>query len=47
MELKAAIKEIADKSLWVRLDNGKQTLLRWIEKPYIDEGKGTVEIRLD
>lgn len=47
VELKAAIKEIADKSLWVRLDNGKQTLLRWIEKPYIDEGKGTVEIRLD
>lgn len=46
-ELKAAIKEIADKSLWVRLDNGKETLLRWIEKPYIDEGKGTVEIRLD
>lgn len=46
-ELKGAIKEIADKSLWVRLDNGKETLLRWIEKPYIDEGKGTVEIRLD
>ena len=46
-EMKAAIKEIADKSLWVRLDNGKETLLRWIEKPYIDEGKGTVEIRLD
>lgn len=46
-ELKAAIKEIADKSLWVRLENGKETLLRWIEKPYIDEGKGTVEIRLD
>ena len=46
-EMKAAIKEIADKSLWIRLDNGKDTLIRWIEKPYIDEGKGTVEIRLD
>lgn len=46
-EMKAAIKEIADKSLWVKLENGKETLLRWIEKPYIDEGKGTVEIRLD
>lgn len=45
--LKAAIKEIADKSVWVKLENGKETLLRWIEKPYIDEGKGIVEIRLD
>lgn len=30
-DLKAAIKEIADKSVWIRLANGKQTLVRWIE----------------
>ena len=46
-EMKSAIKDIADKSVWVKLENGKETLLRWIEKPYIDEGRGTVEIRLD
>lgn len=45
--LKEAIKEIADKSLWVTLENGKETLLRWIEKPYIDERSGTLQIRLD
>lgn len=45
--LKSTIKEIADKSLWVTLDNGKETLLRWIEKPYINEQSGTVQIRLD
>ena len=46
-KLKAAIKEIADRSIWVTLPNGKETLLRWIEKPYIDENSGTIRIRLD
>lgn len=46
-DLKTAIKEIADKSLWVKLDNGQETLLRWIEKPYIDERNGTISIKLD
>lgn len=46
-KLKEAIKEIADKSIWVTLDNGKQTLLRWIEKPYINENSGTIQIKLD
>lgn len=45
--LKAAIKEIADKSLWVTLDDGRETLLRWIEKPYIDRKSGNIKIRLD
>jgi plasmid replication initiation protein len=45
--LKESIKGIADKSLWVKLDNGKETLLRWIEKPYIDYNKGIVQIKLD
>jgi len=45
--LKSAIKEISDKSIWITLENGKQTLVRWIEKPYIDTGKGFVQIRLD
>lgn len=46
-DLKAAIKEIADKSIWITLENRKQTLVRWIEKPYIDEGSGVIQIRLD
>lgn len=46
-DLKAAIKEISDKSLWITLENGRQTLVRWIEKPYIDEGSGLIQIRLD
>lgn len=46
-KLKNSIKAIADKSVWVTLDNGKETLLRWIEKPYIDPQNGTVQIKLD
>ncbi|MDE7246892.1 MAG: replication initiation protein, partial [Lachnospiraceae bacterium] len=46
-DLKMAIKEIADKSLWVAVDEKRETLLRWIEKPYIDAGSGTIQIRLD
>lgn len=44
--LKAAIKEIADKSLWITIDE-QETLLRWIEKPYINRNSGTIRIRLD
>ena len=45
--LKNAVKDISDKSLWITLDNGKETLVRWIEKPYIDENSGTIQIKLD
>lgn len=47
-ELKDIIKKLADKSVWIRLPDQKtDTLLRWIEKPYINEHSGTIKIRLD
>jgi len=48
-QLKEVIKELADKSMWVNLPNGKKTLIRWIEKPYLDlaSGTGVIEMRLD
>ena len=45
-ELKDSIKSICDKSLWVRIED-QETLLRWIEKPYINRKSGTIKIRLD
>ena len=45
-DIKNDIKDIADKSVWVKL-NDEETLLRWIEKPYIDKKSGTIKIRLD
>ena len=46
-DLKAQIKEIADKSLWITLEDEEETLVRWIEKPYINKRQGIVRIRLD
>lgn len=45
--LKTAIKEIRDKSIWVSLGDGRETTLAWIEKPYINNGNGIIQIRLD
>lgn len=45
--LKAAIKEIRDKSIWIKLSDGRETTLAWIEKPYIDPGSGIIQVRLD
>lgn len=45
--LKKTIQDICDKSIWVKQANGKETLLRWIERPFIDENNGTIEIKLD
>lgn len=46
-DLKEAVQEIADKSMWVFIEQDVETLLRWIEKPYIDHKEGTIRIRLD
>ena len=46
-DLKRAIKEISDKSIWISIDGDQETLLRWIEKPYLNKRSGTIKIRLD
>ena len=46
-DLKSAVKEIRDKSVWVTLPNGVESLLAWIEKAKIDSGSGIIKIRLD
>jgi plasmid replication initiation protein len=48
-DLKEAIREISDKSMWLELGDEKETetLVRWIEKPYISKKSGIVKIKLD
>ena len=46
-DIRDTVKTLADKSLWVKLDNGKETLVRWINKAWIDTNSGIIEIRLD
>ena len=45
--LKATIKNLADKSIWTTLADGRETLLRWIERPYISPKSGIIKIKLD
>ena len=46
-ELKENIKNIADKSTWITLDDDTETLIRWIEKPQIKPKSGIIKLRLD
>lgn len=46
-DLKRCIKELADKSVWIKVNEHEETLLRWVEKPYINHNNGRVRIRLD
>lgn len=43
--LKAQLKALADSSVWIRMEDNKEHLFRWIEDPVIDPGSGTVEIQ--
>ena len=46
-EIKRVLKGLSDKSWEIKLPNGVWTILRWVEKPYIEENSGLVRIRLD
>lgn len=45
--LKDQIKQIRDKSIYIKLPNGAETTVAWIEKPYFYKDSGKVQIRLD
>ena len=47
IEIKKAIKDIADKSMWIEISEDEETLCRWIEKPYLNKNNGKIRIRLD
>jgi plasmid replication initiation protein len=38
---------LADKSVRVTLENGYETIVRWIERPYINRKSGIIKIKLD
>lgn len=46
-EIKTTIKEIADLSVWIRLENEQETLFRWIERPIIDARSGKITMRFN
>jgi plasmid replication initiation protein len=45
--IKQTIKALSDKSIWLKLDNGSETLMRWINKAWINQKSGMIKLRLD
>jgi plasmid replication initiation protein len=45
--VKTIIKGLRDKSLWVKLDDGSETLCSWVNKARINKRSGKIMIRLD
>ena len=45
--IKDTIKTLADKSIWLALENGSESLIRWINKAWIHKKSGIIKIRLD
>lgn len=45
IELKDSLKNVADKSIWVKDYTGREILLRWLDKVRIDCYSGTIEIK--
>lgn len=45
--IKKTIKSLNDKSIWVTLNDGGETTMRWIERPYINKNSGVIKIKLD
>lgn len=45
--IKSTLKKLRDKSMWVTLSDGTETVVSWINKPYINKRSGKAKIRLD
>ena len=42
-DVKAAIKGLSDKSIWIKQENGKELLFRWLNDVELDETGGYIE----
>jgi len=45
--IKQTLKDLRDKSMWVKLENGAETTLAWIDKVTMHENSGTVIVKID
>lgn len=44
--IKRTVKSLADKSFWIKIEDNKETLLRWIDKATINKNEGIINVRL-
>jgi len=46
-EIKATLKKLRDRSMWMATDDGAETVVSWLERVTVNKHSGIVEIRLD
>lgn len=46
-EIKSILKTLSDKSMWYTLQDGSETLVRWIDRVTTNKQSGKVKIRID
>lgn len=46
-DVKSALKNLRDSSMWLTLPNGSETLVGWLDRVTIDEGCGKVKVKID
>ncbi len=46
-DVKRALKGLRDKSMWLTLPNGSETVVGWLDRVTTDKGSGKIKIRID
>ena len=46
-DVKRALKGLRDKSMWLTLPNGSETVVGWLDRVTTDKGNGKIQIRID
>ena len=46
-DVKRALKGLRDKSMWLTLPNGSETVVGWLDRVTADKGNGKIKIRID
>lgn len=47
IEVKGNLKKLADRSMWLTLENGSETLVRWLDRVTTNKRSGQAKIRID
>lgn len=46
-DIKATLKHLSDRSMWMALDDGSETLVRWLDRVTTNKRSGIAKIRID
>lgn len=47
LHVKQALKQLRDKSFWIKNKDGQSATIGWLDKVWVNEGSGRIRVRLD